>query len=84
MNLFCCFQKKIPIKASDVKVRDVKDIETINVLVTDDRHTELSMVSNYTYEDLFRDTEDTDKKIIEDILYLMVFKIEYKPGFHSV
>ena len=79
MNLFCCFQKKIPIKASDVK-----DIETINVLVTDDRHTELSMVSNYTYEDLFRDTEDTDKKIIEDILYLMVFKIEYKPGFHSV
>ena len=42
------------------------------------------MVSNYTYEDLFRDTEDTDKKIIEDILYLMVFKIEYKPGFHSV
>lgn len=81
MNLFCCFQKKIPIKAINVKV---KDIETINVLVTDERVTELSMVSNYTYEDLFCDTEDTDKKIIEDILYLMVFKIEYKPGFHSV
>ena len=77
MNLFCCFQKNIPIKA-----RVVKDIETINVMVTEERCTELSHVSNYTYEDLFCDTEDTDKKIIEDILYLMVFKIEYKPGLH--
>lgn len=46
MNLFCCFRKK----KSTKKCKDVKDgvLETVNVLVTDDRFTEMSDISDYS------------------------------------
>jgi len=71
MNLFCCFRKK--------KSIDVKDssFESDNVLVTADRFTEMSDISDYSKSISFFYRDDTTK-IIDDLLSLIVLKIEYK------
>ena len=71
MNLFCCFRKK--------KSNYVKDgvLETVNVLVTEDRFTEMS---NYSGSISFFNKEG-DGIEINDLIDDMIWHVEIKNLF---
>jgi hypothetical protein len=77
MNLFCCFRKK----KSTKKCKDVKDgvLETVNVLVTDDRFTEMSDISDYSkgISFSFFNTDDDDVGI-QDLMDEMIWQVEIR------
>jgi hypothetical protein len=74
MNLFCCFRKK--------KNTNVKDssLETVNVLVTEDRFTEMSTVSDYNKSISFFNREEDDIEI-NDLIDEMIWHVEIKNLF---
>jgi|LakMenEpi03Aug12_release.lakeMendotaPanAssembly.Ray.scaffolds.fasta_scaffold2435419_1 hypothetical protein len=77
MNLFCCFRKK---KSTDVKVGV---FETVNVLVTDDRFTDMSDISDYSkgISFSFFNKEDDDIAIINDLMDELIWHVEIKNLF---
>ena len=81
MNLFCCFRKKKGTK----KCKDVKVgvLETVNVLVTDDRFTEMSDISDYSkgISFSFFNKEDDDVAIINDLMDELIWQVEIKNLF---
>jgi hypothetical protein len=70
MGGFCCFQKN--------KNKTIKDIvlETDNVLVTGDRFTEMSCVSDYSKSISFFNREDDEDDDINDLMETMIWRIE--------
>jgi hypothetical protein len=75
MNLFCCFRKK---KGTDITVGVV--LETVNVLVTEDRFTEMSSISDYSKSNSFFNREEDDIGI-NDLMDDMIWRIEIKNLF---
>jgi hypothetical protein len=74
MNLFCCFRKKI-----NTNVKNGA-LETVNVLVTEDRFTEMSTVSDYNKSISFFNREDDDIEI-NDLIDEMIWHVEIKNLF---
>ena len=76
MDLFCCFRKK--------NSTDVKDgtLESVNVLVTDDRFTEMSDISDYSKGISFSFfNKEEDDMGIHDLMDEMIWHIEMKNLF---
>ena len=73
MNLFCCFQKK-------KEISNVKDgaLETVNVLVTEDRFTEMSDISDYSKNNSFLNKDYYFDIGIHDLMDELIWKIEIK------
>jgi hypothetical protein len=72
MNLFCCFRKK---KSTDITVGVV--LETVNVLVTEDRFTEMSSISDYSKNNSFLNKDYYyDDVGINDLMEAMIWRIE--------
>ena len=77
MNLFCCFRKKKGTKkCKDIKVGVV--LETVNVLVTDDRFTEMSDISDYSKNNSFLNKDYYFDIGIHDLMDELIWKIEIK------
>jgi hypothetical protein len=72
MNLFCCFRKK---KSTDVKVGV---LETVNVLVTEDRFTEMSDISDFSKNNSFLNKDYYFDIGIHDLMDELIWKIEIK------
>ena len=79
MNLFCCFRKK----KSTKKCKDVKDgvLETVNVLVTDDRFTEMSDISDYSKGISFLNKDYYFDIGIQDLMDEMIWQVEIRNLF---
>jgi len=81
MNLFCCFRKK---KSTDVKD---KVLESVNVLVSDDRFTEMSDISDYSkgnsfsFSFSFCNKAEEDDIEIHDLMDEMIWQVEIKNLF---
>ena len=82
MNLFCCFRKK----KSTKKCKDIKDgaLETVNVLVTDDRFTEMSSISDYSkgisFSFFYSEEDDIS---INDLMDEMIWQVEIRNLFSN-
>lgn len=70
MNLFCCFRKN--------KSTIVKNIafDTVNVLVTEDRFTEMTNMSDYSNSISFFYREENGE--IHDLMEDMIWQVEMK------
>ena len=76
MDLFCCFRKK-----NSVGVKD-RTLESDNVLVTDDRFTEMSDISDYSKGISFSFfNKEEDDMGIHDLMDEMIWHIEMKNLF---
>jgi hypothetical protein len=74
MNLFCCFRKK-----NNTNVKNGA-LETVNVLVTEDRFTEMSDISDYSKSMSFFYREEDDIRI-NDLMEEMIWHVEIKNLF---
>jgi hypothetical protein len=74
MDLFCCFRKK-----NSVGVKD-GTLESVNVMVTEDRFTEMSYISDYSKSISFFYREDDDIEI-HDLMDEMIWQVEIKNLF---
>jgi hypothetical protein len=72
MNLFCCFRKK-----NSTRVKDGVS-ETVNVLVTEDRFTEMSDISAYSKSISFFYRDYYEVGIINDLMDDMIWRVEIK------